>query len=266
MSDESVFGLIAQQAAAQQKGKMYRSHHNPNIPPSFSTFGFQGTSKVIGNIAGDTADADAGPHPSKKATGTFGKTAAESIDPKHFLKKHTADHASTQLGYTPAAFKRDHVKPPVPSREDKPVMGLKTDKNFVVSNAVENILAVPKKQEKAETRHTDKSTYGKVPQYIDKRREELRTQHELVDAAARAHSVEQRSRMQQMSPEEAAELKAALRKRWADVNRDFQTLGFQIETRSQLKRKELLEAELKAIEAGIAKIDRALIFVYDDNQ
>ena len=30
---------------------------------------------------------------------------------------------------------------PVPKHEEKPIMGLKTNKNFIVSNAVENILA-----------------------------------------------------------------------------------------------------------------------------
>lgn len=34
-------------------------------------------------------------------------------------------------------------KPPVPSRKDVPVYGVKSSKNFVVANAVENILAVP---------------------------------------------------------------------------------------------------------------------------
>ena len=32
-------------------------------------------------------------------------------------------------------------KPAVPKKDEKPIMGLKTNKNFVVTNAVENILA-----------------------------------------------------------------------------------------------------------------------------
>jgi hypothetical protein len=35
-------------------------------------------------------------------------------------------------------------KTSVPSKDEKPIMGLVSDKNFIVSNAVENILAAPK--------------------------------------------------------------------------------------------------------------------------
>jgi len=32
-------------------------------------------------------------------------------------------------------------KPPIPKKDEKPIMGLVSEKNFVVSNAVEAILA-----------------------------------------------------------------------------------------------------------------------------
>jgi hypothetical protein len=32
-------------------------------------------------------------------------------------------------------------KPPIVSKGDQPIMGLRSNKNFIVSNAVENILA-----------------------------------------------------------------------------------------------------------------------------
>lgn len=38
------------------------------------------------------------------------------------------------------------VKEQVPKSSDKPIMGLKSNKNFIVSNAVENILSAPKVQ------------------------------------------------------------------------------------------------------------------------
>lgn len=36
----------------------------------------------------------------------------------------------------------------MPKQNEKPMMGLKTTKNFVTQNAVENIMSVPKKPEK----------------------------------------------------------------------------------------------------------------------
>jgi len=42
-------------------------------------------------------------------------------------------------------------------------MGLVSDKNFIVSNSVENILTVPKMLIEEEVKHTDKRDYGQVP-------------------------------------------------------------------------------------------------------
>lgn len=42
----------------------------------------------------------------------------------------------------------DRSRPPVPKHDDKPLMGLKTTKNFITTNAVENITSVPRKPEK----------------------------------------------------------------------------------------------------------------------
>lgn len=44
-----------------------------------------------------------------------------------------------------AKFERDHAaKVAVPKHTDRPIHGLVSDKNFIVANAVENILAAPK--------------------------------------------------------------------------------------------------------------------------
>ena len=39
----------------------------------------------------------------------------------------------------------DKARPPVPKHTEKPLMGLKSNKDFVKTNAVENIMSVPKK-------------------------------------------------------------------------------------------------------------------------
>jgi hypothetical protein len=38
-------------------------------------------------------------------------------------------------------YDEDFKKAPVPKKDEKPIMGLVSDKNFIVANAVENILA-----------------------------------------------------------------------------------------------------------------------------
>jgi hypothetical protein len=57
-------------------------------------------------------------------------------------------------------------KVPVPKKEEKPIMGLVSDKNFIVSNAVENILAAPKLPTNSDKDYLKKKNYGKVPQFL----------------------------------------------------------------------------------------------------
>jgi len=38
-------------------------------------------------------------------------------------------------------YKEQERKPTVPKKDEKPIMGLKSSKNFIISNAVENILS-----------------------------------------------------------------------------------------------------------------------------
>ena len=64
-------------------------------------------------------------------------------------------------------FTRDQPKKvAVPKMDEKPIMGLVSDKNFIVSNAVENILAAPKLPVSTDKDYLKKKNYGKVPKYL----------------------------------------------------------------------------------------------------
>ena len=54
-------------------------------------------------------------------------------------------------------------KPAIPKKEEKPIMGLVSDKNFIVANAVENILAAPRLPENKNKDYLKKKNFGKVP-------------------------------------------------------------------------------------------------------
>ena len=54
----------------------------------------------------------------------------------------------------------------VPKKQEKPIMGLVSDKNFIVSNAVENILAAPKMPANSQKDYLKKKNFGKVPKYL----------------------------------------------------------------------------------------------------
>ena len=61
----------------------------------------------------------------------------------------------------------------VPLKDEKPIMGLVSDKNFIVSNAVENILAAPKLPTNNEKDFLKKKNYGKVPKYLQTIKKEI---------------------------------------------------------------------------------------------
>ena len=65
----------------------------------------------------------------------------------------------------------------MPQKKDKPIMGLVSDKNFIVANAVENILAAPKMPENQERDFLKKKEYGNVPKYMKKIKREIEDEY-----------------------------------------------------------------------------------------
>jgi len=68
----------------------------------------------------------------------------------------------------------------VPKKDEKPIMGLVSDKNFIVSNAVENILAAPKLPSGSDKDYLKKKNYGKVPKFLQKIKAEIEDEYQLV--------------------------------------------------------------------------------------
>lgn len=162
MGEENIYNWIKREAEAPPKPKMYRSK-------------FRGK-------ATDVTYSTLKPAKTKLAAATMGRTVKGTVNPKKFLKRgekmpraadprvlrelqtivcfssaastsaqstrlvHTYLHSPYLFfSVTAKRFKRkDPVrKPPVPSKDDRPVLAAKGSKDYVVSNALENILAVP---------------------------------------------------------------------------------------------------------------------------
>jgi hypothetical protein len=60
-------------------------------------------------------------------------------------------------------------------------MGLQTSKNFVVANAVENILSIPKPVTDNKIDYTKKADYGKVPEYLGEIRSQIQTEKKMIE-------------------------------------------------------------------------------------
>ena len=153
-------------------------------------------------------------------------------------------------------------KPAVPRVHEKPIMGLKSDKNFIVANAVETILAAPKVRP-ASARYANKENYGTVPKYLNNVKQDIDEEY-LTLRRLREEEIEEENRARYlMAPEEVAQLREGLRKKWESVNHDYQraTHVGKVTTEGMKRRKEGAEKELAQLEKDIAALDKAYIFV-----
>ena len=74
---------------------------------------------------------------------------------------------------------KEYLKDPIPKKDDKPIMGLKSNKNYILTNAVENILSNPKMKSDEEN-WLKKKNYGEVPRYINKIKEHITTEYKML--------------------------------------------------------------------------------------
>jgi hypothetical protein len=148
---ESIYNIIPAREIQQERLPMYRSKHDPRLAPTGTTFGGAQTSHPVSmNISGDTTGKIV---PDKKGR-TFGKSKGSYSNlPETYMKKCSSTSKIQSLSelkrsnpnlLRPSELKAK-LKPDVPRTSDVPVMNRVTSKNFVVANAVETILAAPKK-------------------------------------------------------------------------------------------------------------------------
>jgi hypothetical protein len=235
MSDESIFNLIPEPFIPDPKQPMYRS-------------------KFPGTVAG-----------MKKPAATMG-IPHTVVETSQFLKKGTAvEHRIT----APAAVgiqRRDagHAKAPVPRRDEKPVMGLISQKNFVTANAVDNILSVPKKTSNPGVDYLQKQDYGKVPAYLTRVKEQIKDEYGMIEEMQQRNQPSQQEAIDVLTDGDRQLLLAGLKANWEAVNKEYQTLSFTLDTPAKKKRKEDYEAQLEQIEKDIQKLTKKFVFVHND--
>lgn len=142
-------------------------------------------------------------------------------------------------------------------------MGLVSDKNFIVSNAVENILAAPKLPTSTDRDYLKKKNYGKVPKFLQKIKGEIEDEYQLV----REMQIEEEADMDRqkflMDDKEKQELIAALKKKWEVVHKEYQTLTHKnkLDTLGLKEKYERCERELNQLEKDIQQLSKNYIFV-----
>ncbi|XP_045156529.2 enkurin-like [Mercenaria mercenaria] len=201
---------------------------------------------------------------------TMGQAKVPAPTTDNFLKKHSKEPKlpdKTEFKYPDD----DRKRPMVPAKDDKPLMGLKTTKNFITTNAVQTITSVPKKPEKVyvdtikgdknllvpsglEPVYIHKKEYGTTPQYLTRRQEEMKRAQEEYNAYVAEHF--RRGAMQQLTNEERQSILDGLKRNWEEIHDQYQGLSVVTDTAPKKNRKERMEAEMKQLERDIESIER----------
>ncbi|EFX61257.1 hypothetical protein DAPPUDRAFT_70049, partial [Daphnia pulex] len=186
--------------------------------------------------------------------------------PNSFLKKQTGTMGNETLppGTTLPTLVRNfsydcsHKKAPVPRVHEKPVLGLKSDKNFIVTNAIENILSTAKAQEDS-IDWLKKQSYGEIPEYLRRIKENIQNEYRMIQNLHAKNSEEKHC----LQEEEIREIRDGLKRKWDEINRDYQKITHirLVDTTGLKRRKEGYEKELAEIEADIKKLNKLYVFV-----
>mmetsp|Transcript_19430 Transcript_19430/g.40551 ORF Transcript_19430/g.40551 Transcript_19430/m.40551 type:complete len:261 (+) Transcript_19430:41-823(+) len=234
---ENIYNLIPRTKTTVSRAPMYRSKHNPLKPIKYSTLKENGPS--------------------------LGKKDFSLPNPQKFLRASTPSKRNPLKPIENVKkFSYKKVipsKPKVPSKDERPVMSLHTEKNFITANAVEAILTVPQQPEVKEAPdYLKKEDFGKVPGYLAKVKDEIKQENELIDqfVAKQMMSYEDAPELCDEMPEaERLELIEKLKTKWDAVNKKYQVLCMHtmFEGHSKMK-KENFEKELNGIEADLQKL------------
>eukprot|EP00931_Biecheleriopsis_adriatica_P098837 TRINITY_DN729_c0_g1_i1.p1 TRINITY_DN729_c0_g1~~TRINITY_DN729_c0_g1_i1.p1 ORF type:complete len:310 (-),score=81.63 TRINITY_DN729_c0_g1_i1:142-981(-) len=269
---ESIYNLIPPKPVVQERPPMHKSKHAPDQPPSCSTFVTKGASHpAVGNVSGSLSTKPV----SDKSHAGFGKPRGAYCDePTNYLKK--AEKTGGKV-LTLAEMKREHpealaptkLKPSTrahggpPKANEIPVMNLVTSKNFVVANAVETILAAPKKLPEGAKDYLKKEDYGKVPKYLKHIKQDIDAEYDYIRQLQEQQVQAEADRFRPLSDDERQHLIEGLKAKWEQVNTSYQAMTHitKLDTTGKVARKEKNEAELSQIEKDIEKLSKKNIFV-----
>ena len=232
-SGENVFALIPPTRHEPPKPPMYTSTHPGEVPrpvASHKTFGM--------------ANGKCKPNPSP------------------FLHSHVGEPLLPEP--TMVNNPKQKVKPAVPYRGEKPVMGLQSSKNFVTANAIETILSEPRKMGGVPVQYAKRQGYGKVPKYLQTVKKQIAEEKEAVAAtlaATHQQNTAQQGGMLVLPERERVTLLRQLKSKWASVNERYQTLPCVLDTPAKRARKEKYEDALSMLERDIDLLSKQTVII-----
>lgn len=112
-------------------------------------------------------------------------------------------------------------KPNIPKLEDKPIMGLKSDKNFVTANAVDAILMTTKKKPVEPILYKNKKNFGRVPEYLSKIREDIEKEYTAIRELQLRNEQDEAKKKKKLEYDEIEALREGLNKKLAQLKKEY---------------------------------------------
>mmetsp|Transcript_22121 Transcript_22121/g.23063 ORF Transcript_22121/g.23063 Transcript_22121/m.23063 type:complete len:268 (+) Transcript_22121:29-832(+) len=260
--EESIYNLVEQEKIKPVKETTYVSKYPYDLHPTATTFCLKTTSYPgVSNINGDY-QLPRGAHRQKAMNATFGKPEGSyRKDPNSFTRK-----GHSYIDYPEITKLRpdtDFKKPPIPSLDDKPIMGLKSDKNYITANAVDVILMGAKKKPQTTSNYLTKNNYGKVPEYLSKIREDIEREYKAIREMQIRNEEDEARKKKKLEQDEVGSLREGLQKRLAQVKKDYGSITHKtvFDTLVCQRKKIYLEKEIQTIEADLDKLNRGNVVI-----
>jgi len=271
---ESIYQILPPEPVEVPKLPMHKSKFPGTLPPTASTFGCAQTSiPGVRNIQGVHQFEEYSNHGYQKTHATFGMLpGAYAPNPGQILQKGSKQQTVQDLKavkktnpelLAPKEGVKPSARPAVPRRDERPIMNLVSSKNYVVANAVENILAAPKKTGNEVKDYLHKQDYGQVPQYLKRIKSDIEEEYEYIRQLQEQEEAERNSQVRLLTEDEKGALVAGLKAKWEKVNTDYQATTHitKLDTMGKLRRKEQYEAMLQQVEKDMDKLNKRYIFV-----
>jgi hypothetical protein len=262
---ESIYNIIPPKFEEQQRPPMHKSRSSGTLPPTASTFHNKSTTYPgVSNLMGDASKQVV----SNEKARTMGRALGSCRnDPHNYMRKMAKTSSVPSLGEmkrsNPEMLKPSQLAqrkpgggPPPPS--EQPVMGIRSAKNFVVANAVEVILAAPKKVTPAAKDYLHKDDFGKVPKYLEHIKKDIASEYDYIRQLDQQREEEMQPQIRGVEEQERHQLIDGLKSKWEQVNTEYQgtTHITNLDTMGKMKRKEKHEAELAQLEKDIEKLNK----------
>lgn len=241
--DEFIRELIPQPAEIKQKAPMYKSKFRHQVSCE------QKSNRFL--------------------VKTMGPAKVDVPTPANFLKKR--EISDKKAIKDTQHIIREKRKPPVPMHDDQNDISACTERDFIRTNAIENITSVPRKP-KAQyvdtntgnrndlndsglvPRYTLRSDFGEVPDYLNRRNHEVKAAQEKYDQYVA--EVVRAGALEQVPDCNRDEILMGLKEKWEDLHHQYQGLSVVTDTAPKKNRKERMEAQMSQLERDIDMLER----------